>query len=70
MSLFYSHSKLVIFTLKNANSSEVRIAQSDMKMRECHGVDVIVLFRISIIALKTLNNMSKLLIPCFEIPNL
>ena len=69
MSLTHLHSKSVIFTLKNAISSEVRITQSDIKL-ESAIVDAIVLFKFSQIALKALNKMSKLLIPCFKISDL
>jgi hypothetical protein len=69
MSLAYLHSQLVVFTLKNAISPEVRIAQSEMKL-ESAIVDVIVLFKFSEVALKALSKMSKLLIPCFKISDL
>jgi hypothetical protein len=58
---------LVVFALKNAISSEVRIAQSEMKLESAV---VIVLFKFSEIVLKALNKMSKLLIPCFKISDL
>ena len=69
MSFVHLHSKLVVFGLKSAISSEVRITQSEMKL-ESAIVDVIVLFKFSEIALKALNKMSKLLIPCFKISDL
>jgi len=69
MPLIHLHSKLVIFALKSAISSEVRIVQSEMKL-ESAIVDVIVLFKFGDIALKALNKMSKLLIPCFKISDL
>lgn len=43
MSLTHLHSKLVIFALKIAISSEVRIAQSEMKL-EIAIIDVICTF--------------------------
>jgi hypothetical protein len=69
MSLTHLHSKLVVFALKNAISPEARIDQSEMKL-ESAIVDVVVLFEFSKIALKSLNKMSKLLIPCFKVTDL
>ena len=69
MSSTHSHSELVVFALKNAISSEVRIEQLEMKL-ESAIVDVIVLFKFSEIPLKALDKMSKLLIPRFKISNL
>ena len=50
MSLTHLPSKLVIFALKNAINSEVKVAQSEMKL-ESATVDVIVLFKFSEIML-------------------
>lgn len=69
MSLTHLHSKLVVFALKNAISSEVRIGQSEMTLERAI-VNVVVLFKFSDITLKALNKMSKLLIPCFKISDL
>jgi hypothetical protein len=69
MSLTHFHSKLVVFALKNAINSEVRIAQSEMRL-ESAIVDVIVLFKFSEIVLKALSKMLKLLMPCSKISDL
>ena len=68
MSFTYLHSKLVVFALENAISPEARRVQSD-EFGESHA-DVIVLFKFCEIALKSLNKMPKLLIPCFKISDL